>query len=59
MLNSMLNKYNGVKDNKKQPVFTQEESSSKKFTLSELMLLIGSLVLTISITVFTFIWGLL
>ncbi len=57
-LNSMLMKYNGIGDNKKQ-VFTKEESSSKKFTLSERILVIATFVLTVSITIFTFIWGLL
>ena len=57
-LNSMLKKYD-VKPSNKDLVFSKKESKYHKPTLSELMLIIGTLILTVSITIFTFVWGLL
>lgn len=56
-LNSMLMQYNV--NSSKDLVFRAEENKYNKPTLSERILIIGTLILTVSITIFTFVWGLL
>ena len=56
-LNSMIMQYSPKPT--MQTAFTIKETKSNKTTLSEKMLIIGTLVLTVSITIFTFVWGLL